>query len=272
MKFTFSDGDNMGNDIPTHIKKYDRIIGGGIPKGSNIVIYGPPGSKKSTLAFYIFGNALKNKLCKKGRYYIFEQNITLFKNQMHSLGLGDLLDYCGTDSIQSFPTVTHVSDFLSKKDVPGTYRDVCDISSYPQAFFNDFISNHITAIKSDGVDLVVFDSLSLLDSIIDFNKNRYYLHKLFDMLGMWNVTGIFISERFNTPNQKAPPEFFLSDGIFKLRLSDIDKERWKIYISCEKLRNKNIAREEFILEFKSGVFQITIGGSYAKELERLIEI
>ena len=39
--------------IPTYVKGLDERLGGGIPRGHVVLVSGPPGSFKSTLAFRI---------------------------------------------------------------------------------------------------------------------------------------------------------------------------------------------------------------------------
>lgn len=45
--------------LPTGIPSLDRILGGGLPGGTLVQIYGPEGAGKSTLAYHIAGQAVK---------------------------------------------------------------------------------------------------------------------------------------------------------------------------------------------------------------------
>ncbi|HSV42115.1 MAG TPA: ATPase domain-containing protein, partial [Methanomassiliicoccales archaeon] len=62
-----------GDPIPTHIEKFDTMLGGGIPSGHLVLVSGPPGSMKSTLTYNVLFNAAKHSGLNS-MYFSLEQS------------------------------------------------------------------------------------------------------------------------------------------------------------------------------------------------------
>ncbi len=70
--------------IPLGIKNFDRLVQGGLPKGSAALIAGTPGTGKTIFCLQaLYNNAIQGKTCL---YVSFEQNAEEVKEQMEQFG------------------------------------------------------------------------------------------------------------------------------------------------------------------------------------------
>ncbi|MBS3061593.1 MAG: AAA family ATPase [Candidatus Diapherotrites archaeon] len=74
----------MVERIPLGIKNFDRLVEGGLPKGSATLIAGTPGTGKSIFCLQaLYYNAMKGRTCL---YVSFEQSAEEIKEQMRQFG------------------------------------------------------------------------------------------------------------------------------------------------------------------------------------------
>jgi circadian clock protein KaiC len=76
---------NASGRVPTGIGELDRILGGGLLRGSSTLVAGGPGTGKTVLgAQFIFNGALR--FSENGVYVTFNEDPTVLKRQMLALG------------------------------------------------------------------------------------------------------------------------------------------------------------------------------------------
>jgi KaiC/GvpD/RAD55 family RecA-like ATPase len=119
----------------------------------------------------------------------------------------------------------------------------------------DVMKKHLDYLKENlKFDLLVIDSLPVVEMISKVEEERAYLFYFFEWLRDLNVTTFIISEISTDPSMVYPEEF-LADGIILLtmeRVNEVDVHR---RIRCVKMRGVNHNTGYFTLEFKDGVFQ-----------------
>ncbi len=72
--------------IKTFVRGFDEEIGGGIPQGHVVLVAGPPGTMKSSLAYSIlYNNALQDGLT--GVYLTMEQDRESLEFQLSRMGM-----------------------------------------------------------------------------------------------------------------------------------------------------------------------------------------
>ena len=74
---------NDSERIGSYIDNFDNALGGGIPKGHIVLVYGSAGTMKSSVCF----NTLFNEIVKgaRGAYFSIEQSSLSLLRQMVSL-------------------------------------------------------------------------------------------------------------------------------------------------------------------------------------------
>jgi KaiC/GvpD/RAD55 family RecA-like ATPase len=218
----------------TYIRGFDEELGGGIPEGHIILISGTPGTMKSSVAYNILYNNIKRE-GSIGVYVSLEQSRENFLFQIESLGLHDIEELKFT-----------ILDMAK-------IRKEVDMSK--ERPWLDVVKKHLDYLKeSMNFDLLVIDSLPVVQMLSKVEDERAYLFYFFEWLRDLKVTTFIISEISPDPTEVYPEEF-LADGIILLtleRVNEVDVDR---RIRCVKMRGVNHNTGYFTLEFKDEAFQ-----------------
>ncbi len=216
--------------IQTHILGLDEKMEGGIPKGYIILISGPPGSYKSSLAFYM---AYKNMLFKeKGNVLYFSLNQSkmslLFQMEEMNMKLGEL-----SESVR-FEIVNN--DFLR------------ELRSRNLGGFVELLKDYRK--KWGSIDFLVIDTLNLLYAFTIMSSENPVIEiiELFETLRDIGATTFLISETPFGSSRISQYEIepYLSDGIFHLSMERIGRTLGR-YISVIKLRGRKHSTDYYPL-------------------------
>lgn len=194
--------ERQGDRVPTRIAGLDERMGGGVPKGFLVLLAGPVGSMKSSLAFSFAFHAARGGA--RGLYLSLEQDEESLLGQMKGLGM----DPSGLRDM-------HVVDLATvRKDIEEERADWLDSLC---ALLDRYK-------KENGCDVLVIDSLDALYSLVDLVNPRRELFHFFQRLRALRATVILISEMAPDDKRfgKYGVEDFLSDGIIHLRLKEVD--------------------------------------------------
>lgn len=225
--------------IRTFIHGFDEKLSGGIPKGSVILLAGEPGTMKSTIAFNVlYQNALHEGL--SGTYISLEQ---------------------GRDSL----TRHLVSMSLSPKDVENQVSIVDlgmirrNLEGMGQQTWIEIFKMYAANLKrSLNYDLLVVDSLPVLEVMSRFEHPREDLFQLFEWLRDLKATTLLISEmKAGSEDFGKNGEEFLSDGIIHLKMERVDDANIQRRIRCVKMRGTNHSPNYYTLIFQNGILQAT---------------
>ncbi len=192
--------------VRTYIPGFDDVLGGGIPKGSVVLISGPPGTRKTTLAYAILHSNAKHNV--PSLFIHLEESTDLLRENMKQLGMEPL-------------------------DQRNLY--IVDVGNIRRGFgpserhqdWNRIIQNLLAeAFDANEYQLLALDSLPLLYSLAQSQDPRTDLFHLVSYLKDNEVTTILINEvPFAFPGLAQHSEDFLVDGIIYLRsvaVTDID--------------------------------------------------
>jgi circadian clock protein KaiC len=231
----------MGYDlVKTYVDGLDDRISGGVPKGHAILLAGTAGSMKSTFGFSIlYHNATHKK--KHGVYITLEQSEESLHQQMNTMGFNMGL----VEKDLTFVDVSKVRGGLDEFGRSGAWLD----------FINDVLLE-IQQFKP--IDIVVFDSLGLIEVLTDMKNPRKDLFGFIRLLKRLGVTGFLINEMsMGSLAFGRNDEDFLVDGILHLRqqeVQDIDHELW---LRVVKLRGVKHTTSFQQLHFKEGHFSVS---------------
>jgi len=224
----------MVHTYKTYIKGLDEELGGGIPEGHIVLISGTPGTMKSSVAYNILYNNIKQEN-SVGVYVSLEQSRENLLFQIESLRLHDIEELK-----------------LTILDMAKIRKEVDMTKEKP---WLDVLKKHLDYLKESlNFDLLVIDSLPVLEMISKAEDERAYLFYFFEWLRDLKVTSFIISE-ISTDPTRVYPEEFLTDGIILLtmeRVNEVDVHR---RIRCVKMRGVNHNTGYFTLEFKDDAFQ-----------------
>lgn len=224
--------------IKTYIKGFDEQLGGGIPKGSLVLICGAPGTMKTTMAYNILFNSAKEDGVH-GTFFTLEQGRDSLCKQMASLGM-DPEEVGGKVSVVDFGLIRRNLESMESK----TWLDI----------FKLYAEN---LKKNTEYDLLVIDSLPVLEILSRFGNPREELFYFFEWLRQLDVTCIIISEMSSDSDTYGEHgEDYVADGIIHTKMERINDENIQRRIRCVKMRGAEHCTDYFTLIVDRGNLQV----------------
>lgn len=220
--------------VKTFVKGLDEIMDGGIPEGSVVLLLGKPGTMKSSIAYSIVYKNVE-EAGRKALYVSLEQSASSLIENMQGMGFAPP----GVDSNISVLDL----GLLRKK-----------MTQLTQQAWIEIFRMYILNLKNNfNFDLLVIDSLPVLEMLAKFKEPRDELFQLFEWLRDLKVTTFLIHEE--TPGSMSYGEDFLADGIIHLDLRR-ELNAVNLFLSIMKMRRTNHRRGYFPLIFEHGNFEI----------------
>ena len=203
--------------LPTHVDGLDRVLGGGIPRGSIVLVAGNPGTMKTSLVFNImYHNAKRGS---RALYVTLEQTTESLRLAMKRFGLADFKDHH-----------IYILDIgklrleLNKKEVT---RDWIEI----------LLEMIREAVNINAYDILAIDSLDALYSLMGLTNPRRELFHFFSALRTLGLTTFLISEiPFGSTKLTQFGEDFLADGIVHLKHVEVTDVEMQLRLRCVKMR------------------------------------
>jgi KaiC/GvpD/RAD55 family RecA-like ATPase len=226
--------------LKTYIEGFDRMLEGGIPVNHIVLVAGTPGTMKSSISYYLmYHNVLENGMTAV--YVTMEQSRESLLRQMEKMGMK-------TDSVKDRLHVLDLS-IIRKK-----LREVSTGGSWMQVF-KSYLSNLKQNLK---FDIMVIDSLDVLETMADIVNRRTDLFYLFEWMRELDATVFLISEASGERLLDGKfDEGYLSDGIITLKMAVVREVDTQRRIRCVKMRETNHDPSYYSLLFSNGKFQIT---------------
>jgi circadian clock protein KaiC len=206
--------------VTTGVSELDRMLGGGIPRGSSLLVAGPSGSGKTVLSMQFIAEGVKHQ--EPGLLAVFEKR--------------------PSDYLQSSPFGGEVARQIQAGALHVIYLRPLDLS------LDETLQEVQDVVRAHGVKRVVIDSLSGLELALApaFREDfRETLHRMSAMLTAMGITLLltvemvdsYIDLRFS-PHGTA----FLTDGIILMRYIELDGQLKRV-MAVVKLRGSQHSKE-----------------------------
>lgn len=225
--------------VRTFVEGFDEALGGGIPRGSVVLVAGTPGTMKTALTFSILYENVKAG--SRALYISLEESQEDLRASMTDLGM------TGLDDMELYILdigrirLEHKDEELAKN-------------------WLDVLQKYIEQrVRVNGFDLIAIDSLEALYSLSHIENPRRELFHFFGFLRSLNATSLLISE---VPSGGAISfgrydEEFLADGILHLKMSPVGDTDVQLRIRCVKMRRSKHEHGDFALVRTGDRFAIT---------------
>jgi len=225
--------------LPTFIEGFDEALGGGIPRGSVVLVCGTPGTMKTSLTFWMLYQNVKNH-ASKGLYISLEEGHDDLKNAMQELAMS------GIDDMELY--ILDVSKIRLEHKEEETAKNWLDI-------LQTYIEQRV---KVNKFDLVAIDSLAALYSLSHMENPRRELFHFFGFLKSLPATTFLVSEISHGSDRYGMyDEDFLADGILFLKHFEAGISDVQLRLRCVKMRRARHEKGYYRLLHNEKGFQIT---------------
>ncbi len=229
----------LKNRVSTGIPGFDKLIQGGFPQGSSILVSGGPGTGKTIFAMqYLVQGALKNE---KGLYVTFEQRESDLTKQAKQFKWNlNSLTSNGTLKIMSIPvhkltrkTIKEIKEIVKKENIK---RLVID--SLSTLVVNAPIYTNPSELS---VEDVVGDNVTFSPPIIGDYMVRKFVYGFIEGLRNLNSTNLLIGEANQTGDTITRDGLseFACDGIISISFESLGGEFSRSLIVRKMRRTKN---------------------------------
>ena len=231
----------MADELPllhSYVEGLDRALGGGIPKGSTILVAGTPGTMKTALVFSMLYENVKRG--SRALYISLEESQEDLRASMTDLGMTGLEDLELYILDIGRIRLEHKDEELAKN-------------------WLDVLQKYIEQrVRVNHFDLIAVDSLEALYSLSRIENPRRELFHFFGFLKRLGVTTFLISETQQNGGQFGPyHEDFLADGTILLKFVDVGETDVQLRIRAVKMRHSKIHHGYLTLLFRDGQFMAT---------------
>lgn len=225
--------------LKTYVEGFDQALGGGIPRGSLVLVAGTSGTMKTALTFSVLYENVKAG--SKALYISLEESQEDLQAAMAELGMTDL------DDLELY--------ILDISRIRLEHRDE-ELSKNWLEVLQKYIEQRV---RTNGFDLVAVDSLAALYSLTRLDNPRRDLFHFFGFLRSLDATCFLISEVPSGENGRisAFGEEFLADGILVLRHFEKGSTDVQLRLRCLKMRRTRHEQGYYDLMRNNGRFQTT---------------
>ena len=223
--------------LKTYVEGFDEALGGGIPRGSLVLVAGTPGTMKTALTFSILYENVKAG--SKALYITLEESQEDLHAAMTDLGM------TGLDNMELY--------ILDVGRIRLEHKD-----EEPTKNWLDVLQKYIDQrVRVNTFDLIALDSLAALYSLSHLNNPRRELFHFFGFLKSLHATCFLISEvpSGNPGKLSSFEEEFLADGILYLGQVERGAADVQLRLRCVKMRRARHERGYYALSRNDGRFQ-----------------
>jgi circadian clock protein KaiC len=208
--------------IPTASEELNQLLGGGVERGSSVLVLGPAGTGKSLLMLTFVASAIDRG--EKAAMFVFDEELGLLISRAKGLGI-DLEAMVGAGQLL-------LSSVDAAELAPGEFTDRVR-----------------RAVEADGVQTVVVDSLNGYQAAMpEENSLILHMHELLQYLNRRGTTTyLTVAQHGLVGDMKAPVDVtYLADTVILLRYFEaLGRVRRAISV----VKKRTSAHEDTIREY-----------------------
>jgi circadian clock protein KaiC len=214
----------------------DRLLGGGLGRGSNMLFAGPSGVGKTTTAVSCVVAALKRG--ERAAYYLFDEGLGTLLIRSRTLGM-DLEPYLESGQLQLLAL------------------DPAEVSP------GEFAQRVRHAVEQDGAGVVAIDSLNAYMQAMPGSKHlMLQMHELLTYLNQRKIVTILVLGQHGLlGDMRTDVDLsYLSDGILLFRYFEA---RGRLLKAVSVVKSRTTQHELTIREFRLGTNGLEVGQALA---------
>ncbi|WP_246001145.1 ATPase domain-containing protein [Oceanobacillus piezotolerans] len=227
----------------TGITGLDNILGGGLPKGSAVIVEGAPGTGKTTLGMQFLYNGITEQN-EAGIFITFEEFPDQIYHDMKSFGW-DLRALERKNQLR----VIGISPKILLEEMQKS---------------NGLFEQMVNEINCERL---VIDSISLLRTGDSEKTIREVLYTLRNILRKFKLTSLLIQERSDLDGNSVPFEHYIFDGLIRLSL----KEHLELFrqrtLEVLKMRGTCIMEGEHIYRITENGIYVLLASKTAADIQ-----
>ena len=207
--------------VHTYVDGLDKTLGGGIPKGSVVLVAGTPGTMKTSLILWVMNENAKRH-GTKGLYVSLEQDATSLRTGAGRMGMTDLHE-----------SRVYILDMGQLRR--GLFR-----AEGSKDWITILLEIVKEAVNASGYEMLALDSLEALYALADLKAPRREMFHLLGQLKELGLTTFVITETpFGATRLTQWGEDFLCDGILHLKQVEVGETESQLRMRCVKMRYMN---------------------------------
>ncbi len=210
----------------------DALLGGGVERGSSVLVLGPAGTGKSLLALTFVTAAVARG--EKTAMFVFDEEIGLLFNRAKGLGI----------------------DMQAMTDEGNLVIEQVDAAELSPGEFSQRVRN---CVETHGVRTVVIDSLNGYQSAMpEENALVLHMHELLQYLNRQGATTFLtVAQHGLVGDMKAPVDVtYLADTVILLRYFEA---LGRVRRAMSVIKKRTGMHEDTIREFRIGHYGIRLG-------------
>lgn len=213
--------------IPTGIAELDRVLGGGIMRGSLVLVAGDPGIGKSTLLLQMTRNLLASSVL----YVSGEESPRQLKSRAERLGMKneDVAFFAETNIERVIEETRNAKpDILIVDSIQTSYRPMLDSAPGSVGQVRECAALLLEFAKSSGIPVFIVGHVTkegaiagpkvlehIVDTVLQFEGERTHAYRILraakNRYGSTNEIGVFTMTSQGLEEVANPSEVFLSE-------------------------------------------------------------
>jgi circadian clock protein KaiC len=218
--------------VPSASDKLDALLGGGVERGSSVLILGPAGAGKSLLALTFVQSAAQRG--ERAAMFVFDEELGLLFGRARALGV----------------------DLQAAVDAGQLFIEQVDAAELSPGEFSERVR---TCVEVHGVKTVVIDSLNGYQAAMPGEQALIlHMHELLQYLNRQGATTFLtVAQHGLVGDMKTPVDItYLADTVVLLRFFEATG---RVRRAMSVVKKRTGAHEDTIREYRIGARGVTLG-------------